>query len=289
MLYHSSLFLYNRIYTDQTTKFSAFDPRRYKMSFWFKEVLPDVYQIEDALGVCMTLLTGEDKALLVDAGYGIEDAASFARELADRPVRLILTHGHYDHILGASWFPEAWIFEEDTKLASDHEKKMWRRRALEAAENRGIRTDEKSFLSASDPVWRTLEEGRIDLGGLSAVVIKCPGHTPGSAVIYVPERSLLLTGDDWNPCTWLFFPEALSVGRYLENIKKLLKLDFRHVLCPHSRELHSRSMLENFINGLTEETLLRARPVDTGEWLGIRTFEAEPAFGQCLVFDADKK
>ncbi len=258
------------------------------MGFRYKEVLPDVLHIEDALGVCMTLLRGSREALLVDSGYGLEDVAAFAASLTDRPIRLLLTHGHYDHILGAGCFPEAALFEEDLPLAREHEFRFWRERALEAAASRGIAADEQAYLAGPEPVWKPLEEGTIDLGGLSARVIRCPGHTRGSAVLYVPERALLLTGDDWNPCTWLFFREALSPPAYRENMRKLLALPFSHVLCPHSAELYDRRMLEDFITGLTDERLLSAKAVDTGAWLGIRTAEAEPAPGQCLVFDEDK-
>lgn len=258
------------------------------MSFWFREVLPDVYHIEDSLGVCMTLLSGSREAVLVDAGYGLEDVAAFAVSLTDKPVRLILTHGHYDHILGAAWFPEALLFEEDLKLAKEHSEKFWRERALEEAGRRKIRTDDKAFLSRMLPAWKPLNEGKIDLGGLSVQVFRCPGHTEGSAVLYVQERSLLLTGDDWNPCTWLFFPEALPVQDYRINIQNLLNLPFRNVLCPHRRELYERGMLEDFITGLADDKLLSAKPVDTGSWLGIRTVQAEPATDQCLVFDAAK-
>ena len=89
--------------------------------FRYREVLPDVYHIEDSLGVCMTLLCGSREALLADAGYGLEDVAAFTAALTDRPVRLILTHGHYDHILGAGWFPEAAVFAEDEELLQEHE------------------------------------------------------------------------------------------------------------------------------------------------------------------------
>ena len=41
-----------------------------------------------------------------------------------------------------------------------------------------------------------MKPGVIDLGGLTAQIIEAPGHTPGSAVVYVPERKLLLSGDD---------------------------------------------------------------------------------------------
>jgi hypothetical protein len=69
---------------------------------------------------------------------------------------------------------------------------------------------------------------------------------------------------------------------------ELLTLPFRRVLCPHRTELYDRDMLESFLTGLTDAALLAAKPVDTGAWLGIRTLEAEPAPGQCLVFDAAK-
>ena len=258
------------------------------MSFQVQEVLPGICHIEDALGVCITLLCGNRQAVLVDAGFGLEDVAAFTASLTDRPIRLILTHGHYDHILGAGYFPEAALFPEDVPLAQEHEISFWRKRVLEEASVRGIPTDEHAFLSAPAPVWTVLETGTIDLGGLSVEVIHCPGHTPGSAVIYVPERELLLTGDDWNPTTWLFFREALPVRDYLRNMRALLELPFRHVLCPHDKTLFERSELDRFVLGLTDAALAAAKPVDTGEWLGIHTMEAVPAPGQRLVFDAAK-
>ena len=258
------------------------------MSFSYRELLPDVFQIEDALGVCMTLLAGKEQALLIDAGFGLEDPTAFIGTLTDRPIRLILTHGHYDHAMGAQWFPEAAVFPEDVPLAQEHRGTFWRQRMLDSAAEQGIQTDEEAFLAAPEPRWTKLEEGRVDLGGLSAQVIACPGHTPGSAVVYVPERELLLTGDDWNPVTWLFFPESLPVEAYRRNMEKLLELPFRHVICPHRCKLYERSMLESFVRGLTDTALQAAKPVDTGHEMGIHTMEAEPAPGQCLVFDVDK-
>lgn len=258
------------------------------MGFCFSEVLPDVFHIEDSLGVCMTLLCGSREALLVDTGFGLEDVAAFASSLTDRPIRPVLTHGHYDHILGAGWFSEAALLEEDRELAQEHGSAFWRKRTLEEAARRGFYADEEAFLSRPAPVWKKLEEGWIDLGGLSVQVIRCPGHTEGSAVFYIPERALLLTGDDWNPCTWLFFPEALPVQVYRRNMQQLLKLPFRHVLCPHRTELYERSMLEDFITGLTDDKLLSVKPVDNGAWPGIRTVQAEPAPDQCIIFDAEK-
>ena len=65
---------------------------------------PGVTHITDAMGVSFTLIEGDDSALLFDAGYGLEDVAAYVRTRTEKPVELILSHGHHDHILGARWF-----------------------------------------------------------------------------------------------------------------------------------------------------------------------------------------
>ena len=42
---------------------------------------------------------------------------------------------------------------------------------------------------------RSAEE-TLDLGGVTARVIHCPGHTPGSVAVYLPRQELLLSGDE---------------------------------------------------------------------------------------------
>ena len=72
--------------------------------FTFCRPFPGVTHITDAMGVSFTLVEGEDSALVFDAGYGTEDVAAFLRTLTDKPLELILSHGHHDHVLGARWF-----------------------------------------------------------------------------------------------------------------------------------------------------------------------------------------
>ena len=56
------------------------------MAFTVHAVMPGVWHIVDCMGVCMTLLEGENAAMLVDTGYGIEDVADFMRHMTDLPL-----------------------------------------------------------------------------------------------------------------------------------------------------------------------------------------------------------
>ncbi|MBR2259838.1 MAG: MBL fold metallo-hydrolase [Blautia sp.] len=258
------------------------------MGFLYRQLLPDIFQITDALGVSMTLLVGENKALLADTGYGLEDVGAFVRQLTQKSVTVLLTHGHHDHALGMRWFNEVEIFPEDFEVLKTYTGEKYRRKVLESAKAAGIEVEQESYLTAPIPAVQPLHAGTMDLGGLSCQAILCPGHTPGSAVIYVPERKLLLTGDNWNPCTWLFFPEALPVKEYLSNMKKLLEIPFENVICSHRGSLYHREDLEAFLYGLTDEALKNARETDTGAAYHVITKEAAPCPEQVLVFDSRK-
>ena len=260
------------------------------MPFIDHSICPGVIQIEDApMGVCMTLLEGRDMALLVDTGYGLEDTAAHVRSLLPegKPLQVVLTHAHHDHALGALRFPSVWLLPEEEADFREYGNGQWRRHVLEGARSHGLTPDEDAFLAAPMPAW-SAPPASVDLGGLTAELLPLPGHTPGSLVVWLPELALLLTGDDWNPCTWLFFEEALPVKAYRANMERLLALPFRQVICAHDTRVHPREMLERFVLGLTDETLFAAAPSPEGSPYGINTHTAHPCPDQILVFDRDK-
>ncbi len=258
------------------------------MAFQSMEILSGVWHIQDNMGVCMTLLGGDNQALLIDTGYGLEDVAAYARTLTDKPLSVMLTHGHHDHALGARWFDRVYLTKADFPVYETYTNDPWRRHVLNGVREKGLPVDEADFLSASMPAPEVLDETEADLGGLTARIIHCPGHTPGSAVVYVPERELLITGDDWNPCTWLFFPEALCAQDYRKNMRQLLTLPFENVLCSHQFALFDRTRIDQFMGNLTDNCLKAARPVEEGARVGVRTSMAHLPLDQVFVFDRDK-
>ena len=258
------------------------------MSFEVNQVCDGIRHIRDAMGVSMTLMEGRDAALLVDTGYGTEDVAAFIRTLTDKPLTVLLTHHHHDHTLGSRWFEKTLMFPEDLPEWPVFNGEVKRRAVLQQATGKGIPVSEADFLAGECPPPLPMSKGNYDLGGLTVEVLPCPGHTPGSCVVYVPERKLLLTGDDWNPCTWLFFEAALPVRQYRANVRRLLELDFANVLCSHQLDVFPRETFEAFLNGLTDAALDAAKPVTIDGYEHISTRQADVAEGQILVFDWNK-
>ena len=263
---------------------------------------PGVTHITDAMGVSFTLIEGEDSALVFDAGYGTEDVASYLRTLTDKPFELILSHGHHDHILGARWFDHSLMDPEDLEEFRLRAGREQREKVKAQAEGQGIAVPD-DFLTAPIPEPEFLKyTGTIgafaccgfDLGNLEVWALRVPGHTPGSVVLYVPSLRLLLTGDDWNPCTWMWFPCSLPVRQWHVNMIRLLSAleeesgaGILHVLCSHQPNLREASELKEYLAWITEDCLESAPYVDTGT--PINAHEAvNPVRGWVLRFDADK-
>ncbi len=261
------------------------------MPFELNRVAPGVTHIRDCMGVCFTLVEGAQRALLVDTGYGVEDLSTLLVCLIGlKPVDVLLTHGHHDHALGLRTLAglpdcDALMLDADAPVFHRYTGIEQRRRVLEAAKAKGLSVDEESFLHEPIDMPCTAHPGDIDLGGLTARVIDCPGHTPGSAAVFIPERLILLTGDCWNPCTWAFFPEALGVLELRRQLQLLQAYDFTHVLCSHQHQLYPRAVFDAFVDGLTDDALRAALPVDIPPYEAIDTRQASPAEGQILVFD----
>ncbi|MEZ0068713.1 hydroxyacylglutathione hydrolase [Streptacidiphilus sp. MAP12-20] len=147
-----------------------------------------------------------EECVIVDPGHeaaaGVEDAV---REHGLKPVAVVLTHGHIDHVAsvvpvcGARGIP-AWIHPEDRYMLSDPEKAL----------GRSIGAQLMGELTVGEPDdVRVLTDGSVlELAGLSLTVDHAPGHTRGSVTFRTPAAPdlppVLFSGD-------LLF--AGSVGR----------------------------------------------------------------------------
>lgn len=270
--------------------------------FYAEKVFPGVTHISDAMGVSMTLIEGTERAILFDTGYGTENVKTFVQTLTGKPVSVLLSHGHHDHILGVRWFGESSMCSDDLDEFRLRTGPLQRTKVAGQAEQKGVPIPE-DFMSVTftepepiifDETAGRFEQKTLDLGQRQVKVIHVPGHTPGSIVLYLKEEKLLLTGDDWNPCTWIWFPSSLPVRRWRENMKDLIRAleeeqgqEILYVLCSHQPMVREAKELKSFLEYMDDERLASAPAVDMGVPIETHEIRKEPE-GWTLLFDRDK-
>ncbi|MFI6643140.1 MBL fold metallo-hydrolase [Streptomyces sp. NPDC050504] len=147
-----------------------------------------------------------EECVIIDPGHqaaqGVEDAL---RKHRLKPVAVVLTHGHIDHVAsvvpvcGAHDVP-AWIHPADRYMMSDPEKALGR--------SIGMPLMGELTVGEPDDVKELADGAELSLAGLDFSVAHAPGHTKGSVTFRMPETaeipSVFFSGD-------LLF--AGSVGR----------------------------------------------------------------------------
>ena len=265
-------------------------------------VLPGIVHITDAMGVSFTLIEGEHSAVLFDTGYGTEDVHAYIRTLTDKPLKVLLSHGHHDHMLGARWFDRTYLCREDKDEFLERTGRLQRSKVAKQATDMGVPLPD-DFMEAPVPLpvpfdfrQRTgcFESSQEDLGGLMIRIVHVPGHTPGSIVIHVPSYGLLLTGDDWNPCTWMWFPSSMNADGWRNNMISVISAletesgrEIEKVLCSHQPMMRTGSELKSFLKYMTDERMEEAPATDMGAPINTHRIMKDPE-GWTLIFDRDK-
>lgn len=185
-----------------------------------------VWRIEDAGMVSEYLVTGDEKALLVDCGWGIGDLAKVVADLTKLPLTIVNTHGHRDHTSGDYLFKDTvHIHENDVPLLKAAYEPANRRRILERypKETWPPGFDAEAWTNAPMPRYEAFKAPfSIDLGGRTVDIVETPGHTPGSFCLYDHKERLLFAGDNIQAGEVLMMmPESLPLATYAKSIDKL--------------------------------------------------------------------
>jgi glyoxylase-like metal-dependent hydrolase (beta-lactamase superfamily II) len=151
-----------------------------------------------------------EECVVVDPGFGVPAGVD---ELLEKhrlkPVAVILTHGHIDHIFsvvpvaGSRGIP-AFIHPDDRELLTDPMKGL----SPESTEMFGGRLQWQE----PDDV-RLLDDGApITLAGLQFAVDHAPGHTPGSVMFRLEGSPDAVSGLDVTPSQTLLSGDVLFAG-----------------------------------------------------------------------------
>ena len=212
-----------------------------------RELEPGLYRIANS-EVHMDLIVGSHHALLFDTGYGYGNLKQIVRELTDRPLYVVNSHGHVDHACGNEAFGGAYIHPLDMELCRMHNSPQMRLAELDVAQvppDFNLDTHLKMGIGVLEPIG----EGQcFDLGGLTLQVIHLPGHTAGSIGLWCPEKRLLYVGDAINAFVWLFLPESQGLSTYIHTLHKAAQLPFTHMIQSHEPEPVPKRKLWDYLD-----------------------------------------
>ena len=136
---------------------------------------------------CYILKEGEDgrEAVLIDPGDEEDRILHKLEEMNAVPSVILLTHGHYDHILAVNGICAA--YSSCSVLIGEKERPMVEDSSLNARF-----LDEECRISPD----RYLRDGEeLTLLGKKFRVMETPGHTAGSVCYYLEEDDILFAGD----------------------------------------------------------------------------------------------
>lgn len=154
------------------------------------------------------LIEGKSSAILIDAGTNIKGLRKTMEEIVKKPVSLIISHGHTDHIGSINEWDTIWINQADE--------------AMLPASFKG----EKRYLT----------NGQIfDLGGRQIEVIFTPGHTSGSTTFIDRDAHYGFSSDAFGSTNLLVFTDIhteLSTCILIDSIMQ--QHDIRYLYPGHS-------------------------------------------------------
>lgn len=169
----------------------------------------------------MYLVEGDERTALLDTGSGFGSLKAAVDKLTDKPVTVLLTHGHTDHAMGSLEFSDVYLNLEDEYIYHPHGDRDFRHEGMSLAEDVSI-AEEDYIETAPFSLYKDLKDGdSFDLGGVTIEIYGCPGHTKGSVVMLIKEERALLLGDSCNELTFLFEDYSLPIEAYEESLKKL--------------------------------------------------------------------
>ena len=274
--------------------------------FYTREALPGVHLIGEPQHVNSWLVEGTERAVLLDTGLGVAPIRPVAEGLTARPVSVLNTHYHFDHVGGNHEFDEiaihalgAPLIEADAPLDVLRSYASYARRQLDALAPYRALDDEFFWLLTAEAMPRPFPEGfdaeqwripgsrasttlgdgdRIDLGDRVLTVLHTPGHSPDMVSLLDERNGLLFAADGFNiGPVYCHFPDcdvdalATTARRYAD-----LAGDVRAIVCHHhGRVLAEPGLLRSYADDLErvragDVTLTRGRDILEDPYLEAR-------------------
>ena len=244
-----------------TVDWSAAHPR----SDWFdvRQLEPGVHLIGEPGHVNSFLIEGSERAILLDTGLGVADIKAVAQGLSSKPLRVVNSHSHFDHVGGNRLFDDISIHAAGVDMLAEAapeglaesylaftERMLAAWPAYKAADDvyfhlltaeRLLRPlpadfDRDSYAIVPSRATTALQDGDVlDLGDRQLRVLHTPGHSPDSICLHDEANGLLFGGDTINTGPIYAHGSDVDLPDFAQSTARLahLQTDIRRVFVCH--------------------------------------------------------
>lgn len=188
-------------------------------------IFENTWAIEDD-GVRIFILTGSERALVIDTGRSGLDVGDAVEGITDLPYDLLITHSDQDHIAGNFAFSSFYMHPSE---ASTYYK---------------LHKGTGDFI----PVY---DGDVIDLGDRALEIVHIPGHTPGSITVLDRKNACLIGGDPIQGHGQIYmFGIHRDLHSYVYSLKKVMRRDDFTMIYPSHADLPvGRDVISELIAG----------------------------------------
>lgn len=201
---------------------------KHRLDMETQEIAPGVLRISEYDFANCYLVTGTQKACLVDCGVGIGRMRALVEQHTTLPLTVLVTHAHADHDGGSVWFPEVYIHPLEMERNRKDITPYWRAYILKSHKykrvSHGIRYYECLRRDYKPRLLPLAEGDRFDLGGRVLESYLTPGHTDGHMVFRDTKTGIVFAGDNANPSCMLQFPGAATVEAWIDGARRILEI-----------------------------------------------------------------
>lgn len=222
-----------------TVIFGSYQAKQFDEGTWFINFMEGSQNLY--------LLEGEEKALLIDTGYGTNTLAEFVRTITDKPLLVANTHFHPDHAGGNGEFPSVMLHHN------------WGADAGAVRPGPNLPFD-IAALPYPDYEKILLHDGDIiDLGNRKIQVLEICAHSNSSLAFLDEDHRFLICGDELESAQVLLYqlsggdeyydlPQRLRLHR--ENMRRLKQLQPKidHLLPNHNGFPINPDYIDRFIS-----------------------------------------
>lgn len=175
---------------------------------------------------------GRDRDLVVDAGLGHFSLRRNVPLLRERPVVLLVSHTHFDHIGCAAEFEERLVHPAEAAVLErpEHEATLFARYAAGGQDAAMFFEppegwDARHYRIAPAPATGLVGDGdRIDLGDRVFHVLHTPGHSPGHLALFEERTGVLIAQDVLYDGPLVTDCPGADLHAYIASVRRLLEL-----------------------------------------------------------------